>query len=333
MKITRRLFAGLMTSLPVVASLSVAAQAAVSQMYDVRDVTFPSSGETLAGKLFMPSGNGPFAAVAVIGPVAYVKEQSPVQYASRLANQGIAVLIFDPRYHGASTGEPRRFESGEAKIEDIGAALDFLSGQDGVAHDRLGVLGICQGANWAIEAAVRDNRVSALGLVAGHYLTPATTTLYLGDDQRVTARMERSAEAKAVFENTGEVRYISIVGSDEALLIADAVDQWYTPWDNRAPWFAHRGGWENRITAMSEANIWGWRIDETVPQLKTPVLMVHGDKAASGENIPRDLFDTIPAVDKTLHWINGVNQLQFYEDPLVIDSAVAPLSIHFNTRH
>lgn len=329
MTITRRTFATLSAGLPLATVIPATGHAGTSPMYEVRDVTFPSGGETLVGKLFMPSGNGPHTAVAVIGPVAYVKEQSPLQYASRLARQGVAALIFDPRFHGASSGEPRRFESGEAKIGDLSAALDFLAKQDGVAKDRLGILGICQGVNWAIEAAVRDNRVSTLGIVAGHYLTPATATLYLGDEKAVAARMKRSADAKAAFDKTGEVRYVPITGSDEALLTATAIDAWYSPWDNRAPWFAHRGGWENRIAAMSEALIWGWRIDETIAGLRTPVLMVHGDKAASGTDIPRHLFKSIPAPDKTMHWVNGANQLQFYEDPLVIDAAVEPLVAHF----
>ena len=166
-----------------------------------------------------------------------------------------------------------------------------------------------------------------------HYLTPATTTLYLGDKQTVAARMQRSIEAKAAFEKSGEVRYIPVTGSDDALLTATPVDAWYSPWDNRAPWFVHRGSWENRVTAMSEAAIWGWRIDETITRLKTPVLMVHGDKAASGTEIPRNLFQTIPASDKALHWVNGANQLQFYEDPLVIDAAVQPLVSHFKATH
>jgi pimeloyl-ACP methyl ester carboxylesterase len=84
---------------------------------------------------------------------------------------------------------------------------------------------------------------------------------------------------------------------------------------------------------MSKAAIWGWRIDETITRLKTPVLMVHGDKAASGTEIPRNLFQTIPASDKALHWVNGANQLQFYEDPLVIDAAVQPLVSHFKATH
>lgn len=236
-------------------------------MYRSQDVTLPSGTETLAGKIFMPSGSGPFPAIAIMGPVAFVKEQSPLQYATRLAQQGIAVLIFDPRYHGASTGEPRRFESPEAKIGDLEAAISFLSKQDKIATNKLGILGICQGVNWAIEACIRDPRVSALALVAGHYLTPETTTLYLGDEQAISIRMARSAAAKKAYDQTGEVRYIPITGSDDALLTAPPVNDWYSPWDNRAPWFNYRGHWENRVTAMSENVIWSWRSDQSIYDL------------------------------------------------------------------
>ena len=80
---------------------------------------------------------------------------------------------------------------------------------------------------------------------------------------------------------------------------------------------------------MSEADIWGWRIDETAPHLKLPVLMIHGDRAASGKDIPRRIFEAIASKQKALHWIDGANQLQFYEDPLTIDAAVNALAPHF----
>ena len=263
MHLTRRTFAGQMTlwaaaaTIPVALPKRAAAQTRTSDMYEVRDVIFPSGPETLAGQLFLPAVEGSHPAVTIMGPVAFVKEQSPVQYATRLVQQGFAVLIFDPRYHGASTGEPRRFESGEAKIEDLRAAIDFLTAQDGIDQNQLHLLGICQGVNWAIEAAAQDERIASLGIVAGHYLTPETAIMYLGDATTVDARMNRSAAAAAKFSETGVVDYVPIVGSTDALLTAKAVAEWYLPWDNEAPWFLHRGGWENRITAMSEAGIWG----------------------------------------------------------------------------
>ncbi len=297
--------------------------------YDVETVSFDSSGETLVGKLLRPASEGLHPAAVIIGPVAFVKEQSPVQYATRLASRGLAVLIFDPRYHGESSGTPRRYESGEAKVEDCQAALGFLANQEGIDANRLHLLGICQGVNWAIETAVTDGRVASLGVVAGHYLTEETARMYLGSDAEVEARIDRAAKAATEFEKTGEASYIPIVGSEDALLTATAIADWYLPSDNRAPWLTFKGGWENRITAMSEAGIWGWRIDETAPQLNLLVLMIHGDRAASGQVIPRRIFEEIASEKKTLYWIDGANQLQFYEDPLIIDAAVNALAPHF----
>jgi uncharacterized protein len=292
-------------------------------------VEFNSHGETLAGELFLPPGKGPFPAVSVIGPVAFVKEQAPLQYASRIVRQGIATLIFDPRYHGASSGEPRRYESPQAKIEDLSASIDFLARHELIDAEKIGLLGICQGVNWAIEATVRDQRVKSLGIVAGHYLVPEVAEMYVGGKKGVAQRIEHSRKAQAAYDKNGEVQYIDIVGSKQALLVPEAISDWYMPWANHAPWFTYRGQWENRITAMSEADIWGWRIDKTLSKLKTDVIMIHADHAASGAAVPRKLFDNIPAQNKQLHWIEGANQFMFYEHPITIDEAVAPLSRHF----
>lgn len=293
-------------------------------------VKFNSHGETLVGQLFLPPGEGPFPAVSIIGPVAFVKEQSPLQYASRIVRQGIAALIFDPRYHGASSGEPRRYESPQAKIEDLMASIDFLAGHDNIDAQKIGLVGICQGVNWAIETTVRDDRVKSLALVAGHYLMPDIATMYLGNEANVKARIESGKKARKAYDKDGSVGYIEIVGSKDALLTHQLIYDWYQPWANHSSWFSHRGQWENRITAMSEADIWSWRIDETLRQLKTDVVMIHADRAASGPVIPRQLFETIPAKNKQLHWIDGANQLMFYESPLTIDEAIVPLTQHFN---
>lgn len=300
--------------------------------YIIEKVGIPCHGETLSAELMKPSSPGPHPAVTIIGPVAFVKEQSPLQYATRLAQNGIAALIFDPRSYGASTGQPRQLESGAAKIEDICATLDYLSRLDDLDSERLGVLGICQGVNWAIGAALEDARIAALALVAGHYLTPQTALMYLGDAETISSRTLRSERARAVFEESGEVQYVAVAGSENALLTQQPVMDWYAPWANHAPWFAHRGQWNNQISAMCEADIWDWRVDKMMGQLKTPLMMVHSDQAATGSDIPKELFSTVPATEKHLRWIDNANQLQFYEYPPVIDVVVAPLIQHFQRR-
>src|SRR5947208_9890008 len=74
------------------------------------DVTFPSSGMTLAGHLYTPDGrtDGQRLPALVIGhPTTGVKEQAPASYAPRLAAAGYVVLTFDAAYQGESEGEPR----------------------------------------------------------------------------------------------------------------------------------------------------------------------------------------------------------------------------------
>jgi len=299
--------------------------------YTVERVTFKSGGLDVVGNLFVPTGKGPWPAVAVMGPVAFVKEQAPLQYASRLVREGFAMLIFDPRYHGESAGEPRRWESRQAKVEDLRAAVTFLAGRAQVDAGRLHLLGVCQGSNWVVEAAADEPRVRALSLVAGHYLMPETAALYLGGPENVALRISRAQESKAAFFRNGQVDYIPIVSlSDrDALLTAKPIHDFYYRWADRGPFAAHTGLWENRITRMSEADIWGHRIDEQLRRLNQPVLIVHSDRAASGPLIPRRLFDEIASNNKQAVWLEGRNQIQFYQDPMTIDMVVPNLARFF----
>jgi fermentation-respiration switch protein FrsA (DUF1100 family) len=288
----------------------------------------------VVGNLFTPAGPGRKPAIIIIGPVAFVKEQSPIQYASRLVREGYTMLIFDPRYHGESGGEPRRQESGAAKVEDLRASVDFLISRRDVDPERILILAICQGVNWGIEAATLDSRVKALAIVAGHYLTPEVTRMYVGDTAE--ARISRSREAEARFKATGEVSYIPVVPAQPspadpaALLTAPPIHQFYIRWADRGPFWNFHGLWENRITAMSEAAIWSYDVRPVIARLTTPALIVHAGRAASGPQIPRDLFEIIPAARKELVWLGSQNQLQFYEDPITIDQVVPHVARFFS---
>lgn len=138
--------------------------------YSVEPVSFVSGGVTLRGNLYVPSElNEAAAAVPILGPYCFVKEQAPVQYATRLADEGFVALAFDVAHHGASDGEPRRFEDPTSKVADVGAALDSLAGRDEVNADRLAVLGVCEGSSEMLQVAVDDPRVTAVATVSGHY--------------------------------------------------------------------------------------------------------------------------------------------------------------------
>ena len=297
--------------------------------YNSEKVSFTSNGTEIKGILFIPDNQTkPLPAFTVLGPVAFVKEQSPIQYATRLAKAGFVVLIFDPRFHGESAGEPRRFESGKAKVEDIIASINYLETRKEVDKNKINMLGICQGANWAIKASNIDKRIKSLTIVAGHYLTRETADIYNGGAEQTDLRIEKAKISKAKFEKSGEVDYIKIVKENEgdtALLNAKAIAEWYLPWANHQPYFLFRGLWENRITQMSELELWTTNIAEDLKKLSIPTLVVHSDNAATGKEIPKKLFEMIPSKNKKMVWLGSQIQFQFYEESITIDKTISEI--------
>ena len=120
-------------------------------------VTFETQyGLTLAADLYTPKdANGKLPAIAVSGPFGAVKEQCSGLYAMRMAERGFVALAFDPSYTGESSGEPRRTASPDINTEDFMAAVDFLSKQDNVDPERIGIIGICGWGGIALNAGHR----------------------------------------------------------------------------------------------------------------------------------------------------------------------------------
>lgn len=142
-------------------------------------VTFKNRyGIELTGDLYIPknSGNESLPALAISGPFGAVKEQSSGLYANQMAERGFVTLAFDPSYTGESGGEPRNVASPDINTEDFSAAIDFLGIQKNVDRNKIGIIGICGFAGFALNATAIDKRVKAV----------ATTSMY--DMSRVNAK-------------------------------------------------------------------------------------------------------------------------------------------------
>lgn len=293
---------------------------------DGQRVTFASGDETLAGRLYPAAfSHGPSPAVAIIGPMTFVKEQSPAQYAPRLAANGITSLIFDPRYWGESGGEPRCLEDPIAKVEDLRAAVAFLATRPEVDPDRLGVVGICFGGNAAVHAAADDPLIRALATVTPHFRNAHADELWLGSRQAVADRLARGQEALAKFEATGEVVYVPAVDSTRS----DVGMPGLLPWSWYQPQ-ADRGIWDNRHAVMSDATLMTYESLSAAARLTKPVLMIHGENCALPDQAERH-FAVIPSGDK-LHLRPNTPHLDFYDVPSAIDPAVTDITGWF-ARH
>ena len=135
----------------------------LSEKVNHQKVTFKTQyGLTLAADLYTPKDSkGKMAAIAVSGPFGAVKEQCSGLYAMKMAERGFVALAFDPSYTGESSGEPRRTASPDINTEDFMAAVDFLSKQDNVDAEKIGIIGICGWGGIALNAAAADTRIKA----------------------------------------------------------------------------------------------------------------------------------------------------------------------------
>ncbi len=128
-----------------------------------RKVTFHNRyGFTLAADLYEPKdAEGRLAAIAVCGPFGAVKEQAAGLYAQTMAERGFLTIAFDPSFTGENSGTPRYMASPDINTEDFQAAVDFLSLQDNVDPEKIGIIGICGWGGLALNAAALDTRIKA----------------------------------------------------------------------------------------------------------------------------------------------------------------------------
>ena len=251
-----------------------------------RKVTFHNRyGITLAADLYQPAdAAGPLPALAVCGPFGAVKEQASGLYAQTMAEKGFLTLAFDPSFTGESGGQPRYMASPDINTEDFQAAVDFLSVQDNVDPDKIGIIGICGWGGLALNTAALDTRVRAT----------VTSTMY--DMSRINAKgyfdaedSEEARHAKRVALNaqrTADYRSGSYVlgggvvdplPEDAPFFVNDYYDYYKTPRGYHPRSLNSNGGW-NVTGCISFLN---QPILAYTNEIRSAVLVIHGEKAHS----------------------------------------------------
>jgi uncharacterized protein len=286
-----------------------------AEPFRVEEVAFAAGDATLVGQLSLPQGSGPHpAAVLVAGSGAQDRDglnpdlpgYLPLRWlAEHLSGAGFAVLRWDERGVGASTGDHATATTADLAA-DVEAGLAFLRGHPGVDPRRVGVIGHSEGGVIAARVAARATDATAFVVSLAAPAVPYAEGV-VKQAERILAAGGADAEevARAVAQQArmvelalaadwagleqflGEVTLERIValpkGERERIGDLDA----YVAEQARAGTDAFRSPWMRYFLAYDPAEAWS--------QVTVPVLAVFADR-----DVQVDLEQNLPPLEAAL---------------------------------
>lgn len=288
-----------------------------SEKVNHRKVTFINRyGITLAADLYEPKdAKGKLPAIAVSGPFGAVKEQSSGLYAQTMAEKGFLTMAFDPSYTGESGGEPRYMASPDINTEDFMAAVDFLSVQEHIDTEKIGIIGICGWGGMALNAAALDTRIKATVTSTMYDMSRVNANGYFDGENTPEARYEKKKALNAQrirdykngsYELGGGV--VDPLPGDAPFFVKDYYDYYKTSRGYHSRSLNSNGGW-NKIGCMSFLN---QPILAYSDEIRSAVLMIHGEKAHSCY-FSRDAFTKLQGENKELLIIPDAVHTDLYD--------------------
>ena len=293
-----------------------------SDKVDHKKVTFHNRyGITLAADMYTPKGaEGKLPAIAVSGPFGAVKEQSSGLYAQKMAELGFLTIAFDPSYTGESSGTPRYVASPDINTEDFCAAVDFLSVQENVDPERIGIIGICGWGGMAINAAAIDTRIKATAAMTMYDMTRVTANGYFDAEDSEQARFEKKKAMNAQRIEDYKSGSYALAGGVVDPLPEDApqfVKDYYAYYKTSRGYHPRslnsNGGW-NVTSSLSFLNM---PILQYSNEIRSAVLLVHGEKAHS-RYFSETVYSKLTGDNKELLMIPGANHTDLYDQMDII---------------
>lgn len=293
-----------------------------SDKVDHKKVTFHNRyGITLAADMYTPRGKeGKLPAIAVSGPFGAVKEQSSGLYAQKMAELGFLTIAFDPSYTGESGGMPRYVASPDINIEDFCASVDFLSVQENVDPESIGIIGICGWGGMAINAAAIDTRIKATAAMTMYDMTRVTANGYFDAEDSEQARYEKKKAMNAQriedYKNGSYALAGGVVDplpEDAPQFVKDYYAYYKTPRGYHPSSLNSNGGW-NVTSSLSFLNM---PILQYSSEIRSAVLLVHGEKAHS-RYFSETAYSKLTGDNKELFIIPGANHTDLYDQMDII---------------
>ncbi|KWX69046.1 alpha/beta hydrolase [Mycobacterium sp. NAZ190054] len=141
-----------------------------------QDVRIPTDGDEIAAYVYRPQPrDGATACVVMAHGFTATRDDSLPDYAEAFRAAGYAVVVFDYRCFGASSGRPRQLIDITEQQRDYHTVIAWARRLDGVDPDRIVVWGSSFSGGHVLAVAAADARIAAV--IAQAPFTDAVATL------------------------------------------------------------------------------------------------------------------------------------------------------------
>lgn len=300
-----------------------------------REIDIPSDGETLKGVLVTPdTGAKRHPLVVMAGGWCYVKEIVLPEYAEEMVRRGIAVLRFDLRNLGESTGEPRQHMDPWEQIEDYRNVISHAERLAEIDADRIAVWGISYSGGHALILGATEPRarcvVSIVPVIDGY----RTLQLVHGyGAYRFNRLQEAILEDRRKRAAGGERAFIPHNTPDpQNEMVTWPFKSSHEFFSRAAATFAPR--YQNRSTLESTESLLNYSVAPFLSRLiGTPVLMVvvEQDNHTPWE-LQLEAYNSIPSPRKEIVVVKQVTHIGLYSDKSLLTRAAIP-GAEFLAKH
>jgi hypothetical protein len=237
-------------------------------------------------------------------------------------------LAFDASHQGASEGEPRFLEDPTKRVEDIRAAVDYLTTLNYVNVERIGLLGICAGGGYSLSAAQTDHRIKAIAVASAVDMGLTTRTgwdgkLPVSNQVKIleSVAKQRTAEANGAGPIYGN--YVPDAVDENTIQdMREAHDYYRTP-------RAQHPNSTNRMLFTSNDKIIAFDAFAQIGTLLTqPALFVVGTKA--GSRWQSELAYNKAQSPKELFYIEGATHMDLYDGKEYVPQALGKMKEFFS---
>jgi len=128
-----------------------------------KDVSFEVNGTPVSAWLYLPGDQSAQVSCIVMGHgLGGTKNMGLESYAVRFQEAGMAVLAFDYRYLGESSGDPRQLIWIPYQLEDWAAAIEYARSLKEIDQARIGLWGTSLSGGHVIVTAAKDERIACV---------------------------------------------------------------------------------------------------------------------------------------------------------------------------